>query len=305
MALPQEYTFVRYLSSKKSVDDRSLNRSVWDRLKHEISGFDKPVRVLELGAGIGTMIERTVDWGLLQETDYTCVDSIPENISEVFARLGSWAHKRNYEVASSDEGMRIVGGNRDVTIRPVVADVLDFMNDRANKARWDLLIANAFLDLVDIPLTLPHLFAMLKPGGLFYFTINFDGATVLQPEIDKAVDLKIESLYHKTMDERIINGKVSGDSLTGRHFFRFARDAGAEILEAGPSDWVVFSGPEGYREDEAFFLHFIVHTMSLALAGHPELDPEFFDRWIAERHRQVEEGSLVYIAHQLDFVGRV
>jgi hypothetical protein len=26
--------------------------------------------------------------------------------------------------------------------------------------------------------------------------------------------------------------------------------------------------------------------------------------WIARRHAQVEEGSLIYIAHQLDFVGR-
>jgi hypothetical protein len=28
------------------------------------------------------------------------------------------------------------------------------------------------------------------------------------------------------------------------------------------------------------------------------------DDWLAERHRQLGAGELVYIAHQLDFVGR-
>ena len=27
--------------------------------------------------------------------------------------------------------------------------------------------------------------------------------------------------------------------------------------------------------------------------------------WVAERHAQIEQGTLVYIAHQLDVLGRV
>jgi hypothetical protein len=82
-----------------------------------------------------------------------------------------------------------------------------------------VLIANAFLDLIDVPATLPALLSLLKPGGLFYFTITFDGATIIQPEIDSALDAQIEALYHETMDRRVIGGKPSGDSRTGRHFF--------------------------------------------------------------------------------------
>jgi hypothetical protein len=65
----------------------------------------------------------------------------------------------------------------------------------------------------------------------------------------------------------------------------------------------VFAGPEGYPADEAYFLHFILHTIYTALAGHPQLDAERFATWITERHTQVEQGTLVYIAHQLDFLG--
>jgi hypothetical protein len=158
---------------------------------------------------------------------------------------------------------------------------------------------------MDIPATLPLLFSLLRPGGLFYFTLNFDGATILQPPIEAAFDAHIEWLYHRTMDERVTAGKPSGDSQSGRHLFQHLRQAGAQILAAGSSDWVVFADEAGYASDEAYFLHFIVETMRGALAGHSELDNGRFRDWIAHRHAQIEAGELVYIAHQLDFFGRL
>jgi len=106
------------------------------------------------------------------------------------------------------------------------------------------------------------------------------------------------------MDERLTAGQPSGDSQAGRHLFSHLRTAGVELLDAGSSDWVVFAGPNGYPADEAYFLHFIIHTIDTALAGHPNLDPVRFTDWIARRHAQVDRGELVYLAHQLDFLGR-
>jgi SAM-dependent methyltransferase len=304
----QLYTFTRYLSAKKTVDDRSLNKTVWQSLTRSISeeyGLRR-LNILEIGAGIGTMVERAMDWGLLHQADYTAIDSMSENISEAASRLRCWGKKNNYKVM--DEGpqiVRFIDGNHDVSLKLETADVLEFMKRDDCRGTCDLLIANAFLDLVDVPATLPDLLRLLKPGGFFYFTVNFDGATVFQPEIDLVMDAKIEALYHETMDARIIGGKQSGDSRTGRHFFHRAYSLGVEILDAGSSDWVVFPGPKGYPADEAFFLHFIVHTMGSALKDRPGLDPERFAAWIRERHAQVDEGRLVYIAHQMDFLGRV
>ena len=103
------------------------------------------------------------------------------------------------------------------------------------------------------PTTLPGLVSLLRPGGLCYFTIAFDGATILQPVIDPVLDVQIETLYHQTMDLRRIAGQRSGDSCTGRHLFGHLRAAGVEILDAGSSDWVIFAGPQGYPSDEAYF----------------------------------------------------
>ena len=307
MTYEATYSFPRYLSAKKTVDDRALNRNVFHRLAEELTaaGSAEPLRVLEIGAGIGTMIERALDWGLLTRATYTAIDSEAENIAEAAVRLLAWGTDRGYTAETEAAGsIRLRRGETDVLVNLRVADVFDFMATVKGSGDWDLLVANAFLDLVDIPSALPDLLALLKPAGFFYFTINFDGGTIFQPELEPLLDKKIEALYHETMDRRIIRGKPSGDSRTGRHFFQHARAAGAHILAAGPSDWVVFAGPDGYHGDEAYFLHFLVHTIGLALAAHPDLDARALSDWVEKRHREIEEGNLVYIAHQLDFVGR-
>ena len=69
---------------------------------------------------------------------------------------------------------------------------------------------------MDLEATLPGLLALLAPGAFFYFTLNFDGATVFEPLIDPELDRLIETLYHRSMDERRLDGRPSGSSRTGR-----------------------------------------------------------------------------------------
>ncbi|NHZ72207.1 MAG: methyltransferase [Aquificales bacterium] len=284
-----EYDFTRYLAAKKTVDDRALNKNVWQQLRQEIP--DQP-DILEIGAGIGTMVERLAADGMVQNGHfgklsagcYTAIDNQPANITAARSRLSQLPPA--------------------LSLTLEVIDLFDFAAREQGKRLWDLLIAHAFLDLMDIPATLPILFSLLKPGGLCYFTINFDGATSLEPAIDPAFDGLVEQLYHHTMDERIVNGRYSGDSRSGRHLFSHLRQNGIEIIAAGSSDWVVFAGKDGYPADEAYFLHFIVHTIHQALRGHAQLVEIQFEEWIAQRHAQIEAGELVYIAHQLDFLGR-
>ena len=307
MTFPDPDCFTRYLSAKKTVDDRALNKTVLQSLVAELSALQEkePVRVLEIGAGIGTMVERALEWGIVRRAAYTALDAERENISEATMRLPAWARHNGFHVSpDSAPEIELKKDHVEVSVSLVQADVFEFMAGCADRGTWDVLIANAFLDLVDVPNTLPDLFALLKPGGLFYFSITFDGGTILQPELDPLMDAQVESLYHECMDRRIICGKVSGDSRTGRHFFHHARAARATILAAGSSDWVVYAGPEGYPADEAFFLHFIINTIAGALADHPDLDRKRFERWIQQRHAQIDEGSLVYIAHQMDFLGK-
>ncbi|MBN1218883.1 MAG: methyltransferase [Anaerolineae bacterium] len=306
MTKPTDYSFTRYLAAKKSVDDRALNRHVGESLRQALrpTTMETPLQVLEIGAGIGTMIERTLDWNLLIHATYTAIDAESDNIAEARRRLPDWGNKEGFAVTDDEQRIRLQREGQEVTVILEAIDLFDFMTRERGQRTWDLLIAHAFVDLVDVPATLPRLLFLLRPGGLLYFTIVFDGVTILQPDINPAFDAHIERLYHQTMDERLVNGRPSGDSQSGRHLFQHLQAAGVKLLDAGSSDWVVFPGPQGYPADEAYFLHFIIHTMHTALTGYPDLDEDRFNHWIARRHAQIEQGSLVFIVHQLDFLGR-
>jgi SAM-dependent methyltransferase len=301
---PRRYSFARYLRAKATVDDRSLNAHVWDTLQHalDVRGEDGGARVVELGSGIGTMVERLLKRRLLHRFTYRGVEAQPALARLATRRLSAWGRKHGYSVDRRPDGLVLQRETEQARLAFPAADALQLA--RRQRRTADLLMAHAFLDLLDLPTALPPLLGMLRPGGLFYFTLNFDGVTAFAPSIDPALDDAIERLYHRTMDERLVAGRRSGDSRTGRHLLAELQTVDAQVLAAGASDWVVVPVNGRYPDDEAYFLHFILHTVDRALRRHSELDPRRFARWIERRHAQVERGELVYIAHQLDVVGR-
>jgi hypothetical protein len=293
-----DYSFPRYLLSKQTVDDRALNRPVYEALRaHLPSG---PLRIVEAGAGIGTMFVRLLRWDLLREAEYVAVDALSENAAFALDWIPDWASRNGLGVEPEGQGrLRLFDSGRQVRLAFTAADVFDFI--RSGPASSDLLIAHALLDLLPLPESLGPLFSLLKPGGLGWLTINFDGVTSLEPAFDPGLDAEIERLYHRTMDER----PGGGDSRTGRHLFAHLKAAGADLLAAGPSDWAVHPVQGAYPADEAHFLEFILRFFEESLAGCPELPPGALADWLAARRGQVERAELVYLAHQLDFLVRV
>jgi hypothetical protein len=202
------------------------------------------------------------------------------------------------------QGLHVRAGEQDLQITLQAEDVFRFLPREETSPRWDVLVANAFLDLVDVPAVLPRLLGLVQPGGLLYFSINFDGLTALEPVVDPALDEKIMRLYHRSMDERQVNGARSGDSRAGRHLFQHLRAAGVDILEAGSSDWLVWARDGVYPVDEGYFLGCILHFFESSLRGCAEFSDADLQGWLRARREQIERGELVYMAHQLDFLAR-
>ena len=291
-----KYSFPHYLLSKQSVDDRALNKDVFNALKANLP--QQPIRIIEVGAGIGTMLRRLIRWDVIRQCEYVMVDEMAENIEYAAEWVKVWAEESGLNVVRSEGNqVRVYNETHDVQIQFEQADVFDFI--QKNKKTADLLIAHAFLDLLPMPEALPKLLSLTN--GLAWFTLNFDGVTTFEPIIDVELDAKIERLYHETMDNRA----TGGDSKSGRHLFEHLRNAGTEILEAGASDWVVYAKNEKYVDDESYFLQFILHFFEGSLGGHKNLDEGKFTGWINKRREQIERGELVYIAHQTDFLVRV
>lgn len=308
MPVPPEFSFQRFLTAKQSVDDRALNRVVWDQMVSELRRDEasEELQVLELGAGIGTMFQRLVNWGALESCKYTAIDLNPENILSAKSHLAEWGKRFGWRIVAEDWGLKFQRDSQHLELRLEAIDLYDFLvREDSNQSRWDLVVAHAFLDLIDIPRTLPRLFSLLREGGMFYFTLNFDGVTIFESFLDADFEEQVISLYHRSMDQRVVNGHPSGDSLTGRKLFNYLSNFGGEILAASASDWVVYARKGDYPSDEAYFLHYIIHTIERELSDHPELDKKQFLSWIQTRHGQVERGELTFIAHQYDFFGRV
>lgn len=288
-----DYSFQRYLLSKQTVDDRALNKDVVNALRVHLP--PGPVSVIEIGAGIGTMLKRVVEWDLLCRGEYIMVDAMPENISYARDWIPQWAAESGLSVERIEQDqLQICDQTRDIRIRLECADVFDFI--KRDQTPADLLIAHAFLDLFPMPDKLTEILSLTN--RLAWLTINFDGISSLEPTVDPVVDETIERLYHATMDTR----PTGGDSRMGRKLFEHLRSTNAEILAAGASDWVVHAGNGVYPADEKFFLQFILYFFENALKDTPELDGTTFQNWLAQRYEQIDGGNLVYIAHQMDFL---
>lgn len=273
--------FIRYLESKQSVDDRALNLRVWRSMVSFLEGKSTALKILEVGVGHGAMVERLARTGILANAAYVALDSDEANIAAARSRFV--------------EDRRI--GSLELLTRDLFETAETFAES------FDLVIAHAVFDLLDMDRALPLLQRACRPGGAFYFTINFDGETIFEPVDDPELEGRILGRYHATMDERRIGGRRSGHSESGRRLLVALLSMNANVIAAGGSDWVVWPQDGAYGAEEAYFLHFIVDTVVRALAGDATVTEDELDRWSESRHQQIDRGELVYIAHQLDFFG--
>jgi SAM-dependent methyltransferase len=300
-------TYSQYLTAKKSIDDRSINPNVWSCLADSLpeKTDSDPLRVLEIGCGIGTMVERCIERGLLKHAVYEAVDRDTQLIECAIKRLNSLpeSHTLKVERNSSQKikyaSLKVSG----LMVNLIVAEALDFIHHQKDHNLWDLVLSHAFLDLVNLDI-IPALLNLLEPGGLFYFTHNFDGLTAFLPVIDPVFDQQVVHLYQRSMDERQIDGAFIGGSQTGRKILSRVVAEGAHIIQAGASDWLIAPGETGYTHDEVVFLHAILQTVYNELKDHPHLNALKFKDWIDQRQQQIDSAELIFLAHQIDVFGR-
>lgn len=289
-----------YLAAKKSIDDRALNQHVWETLRQALTrtAGREPLYILEIGAGIGTMLERIIQRGLVTgPATYVATDSDPGQLGAARRYLSRWARNQSHTLSWPGEShgrLRTPDADIAVKLEPASAEELA---DRTNEpGPFHLLVAHAVLDLVDFPALLPRLLQRLKENGLAYLTCNFDGETVFLPEWDG--EQQIIRRYHASMEERL-----PGASRTGRRLLRFLQRPGLELLAAGRSDWTIHPRKEGYSADEIFFLHAIIATVERELEKKNN-PPPGLAAWARNRHQQVQNGELSFQARHLDILVR-
>jgi len=301
-------TYVRYLAAKQHVDNRSLNRHVWHTLKANLppSSRRRKLEVVEFGAGIGTMLERSIAWGLTPYLHYTMVEKTPEFLaafnSKSFQRRPSAGYTLDWQ-NNARADLRFADGGGTVDI--VCADLYDVISNRKNHHRWDLITAHAVMDLVNIDEVLTGFQRLVKPDGLLYLSLNYDGLTVFLPAFDPDFEQQLLDGYHRSMDQRMIDGRPSGSSQSGRELLSQLTRRQWPILAAGSSDWIVYPQTSGYPDKDGEFLTTIVQTFNQELQRDNQIDPDRLAAWVTRRQSQIDAAELIFMARNIDFLVRV
>jgi SAM-dependent methyltransferase len=288
---------VRYLRAKESVDDRALHRPTLDRVR-EAATTGNSLRVFEAGPGAGAMLRRLLRWNLPADVTYVGVDADARMVAAFRDRLPALAREAGYALAA-DDPIRLSDGSHTVEVTVERGDALG----RARGTDADLLVAAAFLDLFDAETALSMLLDGVRPGGLAYFPITFDGETTFLPPGPH--EETVIDAYHATMDAP---GR-SGGSRSGRALLSAVGESAATLVTGGGSDWLVDAQ---YSDDEAYLCRHLVDLIERAVTRAESEDepsaaqvPDAVAReWAADRHQAVESGELTLLTHQIDALVR-
>lgn len=286
-----------YLTAKRTVDDRALDDRVLERFAAELASCDPPVRVVEVGAGTGTMVARLAARDLLPEqVTYRAVDRVEAHVEQARADVPRWLDEAGYETAVDGETVQATGDTLDLTLSLEVADAF------GSEDSADALIAGAFLDLVSLPDALERLAALADPGGLLYAPITYDGMTGFAPT--HPLDGTVQRLYHQHMREE---REQPGSPRAGRELLGAVPAVGGTVLEAGGADWVIRPRDGDYPAGEALVVDHLLETVVGAVGEfRPEtLAPSRLAGWAETRRAQLAAAELTYLAHNLDVLARL
>ncbi|QSG04639.1 class I SAM-dependent methyltransferase [Halapricum desulfuricans] len=277
------HTETRYLEAKRSLDDRAYSRRVRDRV---LAAVPTEPRILDIGCGTGTTVPRLLEWGIDTGT-YRGIDG-DEGVID-FARTVRPAALRRAGRSVIDRDRGFAVGDLAVTY-----EVGDALATLAAANDIDLVVAQAFADLVPVAELLDKIESALAPGGLAYLPITFDGGTIFQP--DHPADRAVEDAYHAAID-----AEPGRDVRAGRHLAETCRRWDGDLVAMGSSDWILRPQGGEYHADEAYFLASILDFIEESLSERPV---EGAADWLTARRRQLADGQLTYVAHQYDLLYR-
>ncbi|RDI70844.1 hypothetical protein [Halopelagius longus] len=292
--LPETYSYTRFLRAQESIDDAALHRPTLDRFRAELDRLAErsanPLRIVDVGGGIGSMCRRLFQWDVLPENvTYVVLDADPETVRIGCETVREWVRDSN-RAATWESENRLYLPDASTTVRFVADDAFRHLDART----YDVLIGHAFAGTIDLSNGLPALLDGIESGGVCYFPITFDGQTAFRPSGRADERRAILDAYHASMS---FDG---GSAQFGGALLDAVAAADAELLSAGGSDRVV-SPP--YDGEQKYFLHHLLHRVEQAVGD--EVDDDAVRRWVGGKHRAVAEEELTYLAQNVDVLFRV
>ena len=296
-----EIAFADYLQAKFLLDERSLNPRVRELLTLSLKGRPE-LHCLDLGTGTGAMLRRLIEWELSGRLVLTGLDAQADLLEQARASIAELLSKRGFVATREQPHWRCERTGQSIELSLHGAKLADF---RSDQTRCDLITAQAFMDIVPLADTLRLVKGWLKPGGLFYATLNYDGGTCLFPRYgDEALEARLLENYDQSMERRRVDGKPTGGCHSGTRLHATLMATGFELLGYGSSDWNMTPESGAYQDQDAICLQAILDCIRREGAEAGAFEGTELDAWFLDRKARIRSGSLGLIVHQLDILAR-
>jgi SAM-dependent methyltransferase len=293
-----------YLEAKFPLDSASLNRRVWRRFRRRLEALPDP-RLLDLGTGTGAMLRRCLAMHLKGAPRLVGIDN--DELSLGLAR-------RRFETLQAEPRAPRAPRTQSIPAPAVRILRLDLLGAalhpqrRSKSARppFDCITAHALMDLLPLEPVLAWVRTLLRPGGLFYASLNYQGSTRFFPAyLDPAFEAALLTEYDRSMEERRAAGLATGGSRSGSRLCAALKKQGFHILARGRSDWRVRLDRTGRRGGEEELLCETLLTMIYRELLESRAMPGREDRlasWYLSRLQAVREHRLGLRVRHLDIL---
>lgn len=300
--MPASGGVLRYLKAKGSIDARAVNLQVRKACTEALAQLpaDRPLRVVELGGGAGGAFRYWMSLlAPFRRVAFTATDRDGDLLEAYREEAAAWAGEAGLSVTGDEaDRLRFSGEGRvfDVRLRELKAPEGFSKEDEGS---FDLMVAQCFWDLVPPGTAFALGRRLLTPGGIFYATLTFSGATRFAPTHE--LDRQVLQCYHASM-----GGERGGDPYAGERLLGAVRmpNSGFAELASGRSDWRVKPTDKGYPGDEGYFLLTLLAFIEKELATSCEVREDELDWWMRTRREQLRDRELSYAARQQDLVAR-
>lgn len=266
---------VEYLKAKQTVDRRSYH----ERTRKEfLAHLPESPNIFEAGAGTGVMARRLTNWEI-SKGSYVGVDQFEPAI-EYAREQGS---KNDIELGQSNQ-FEAEFHTEDALDANAIKELAD--------VPFDAVIAQQFMDLVEISEAMNVFEQLTKQGGLIYLPLTFDGVSIFRPA--HPADIDVLSAYHESMDDN-----VGQHSQTGRMLIDELTQRSGRLLSVGGSDAVIHPVDGSYPDNEKQVINQILEYIERSVSSD---DVPGCNNWIQTRRKQLSAGNLTYIAHRYDIL---
>lgn len=292
-----------YFEERVSTDSDGVNQKIFGYLSSYVKKIESPV-ILDIGAGTGAVIRRMVKSAEIANPVFYGLDASRDLLDEARRQIAPLLERMGFAVKGGDQVIIATKDKRSVDVHLVTGDFFDEkLQASLEKLPLSGITTHAFLDLVPIEPTVAIVARLLKKGGFFYSSINYNGATELFPFFeDRSFEERLLSTYNRSMDERRVDSQPAGGSRAGGLLYGAVADHGFKIAGFGSSDWSIFPWNGSYTPTEENFLNSLLLTIYEEGLRHSELDRYSLAAWYATRSESVEQKALALLTHQTDLL---